>query len=81
MPLGDTKGCQPGTENIPRWLSEAIRSMCGGRNPPNKKLSRLYEAPFLTERRFFIARVPDVTTHTSHPHERSEYHPSEHNDP
>jgi hypothetical protein len=52
--------------------------MCGGRNPPNKKLSRLYEAPFLTERRFFIAWVPDVTTHTSHPHERSEYHPSEH---
>ena len=34
LPTGDGES--------PRWLSEAIRSMCGGRNPPNKNLSRLY---------------------------------------
>ena len=44
--------------------------MCGGRNPPNKNLSRLYEAPFLTERRFFYCPGswcdhPHITNHMS----------------
>jgi len=39
MPTGDGE--------IPRWLKGESLSMCGGRNPPNKNLSGLYEAPFL----------------------------------
>ena len=62
MPMGKTKGCQPGTEKIPRWLVSESEPMCGGRNPSNNNLSRLYEAPFLTGGRFFIALVPDVST-------------------
>jgi len=40
----NTQCCQPGTEKSHGGLDGESRPMCGGRNPPNKNLSRLLQS-------------------------------------
>jgi len=46
MPLGDTKGCQPGTEKSHGGLGEAIHPMCGGEKSSEQKSLQALRSAF-----------------------------------